>query len=275
MSIQCPACYSDAVTVKVTRTATTIFDCAQCGLQFAQTAKTAVIDTDPCFYHTIDQSYNEQLDRARKILPRRIVAYERLLGRPLTRVLEVGCATGAYAHAFEERGISYTGVEIESHVANKARLRTGQNIINANFLDFRSHQQFDLFFCSQVLEHVPDPQLFLAHAITMTVGGIVHIDVPNHDGLASSVRKLHHKRDYGFIQPPHHMIAYNSRALGELLKKSGLEIIHCRPFSNDDPVWGQLVISSSTLQRMTYSVANAFSAGSLLSAVCTVRAKTE
>ena len=91
-------------------------------MQFSQTVKTAVINTDSGLYATIDQSYNEQLDRARKILPRQIVAYERLVGRLLNCVLEVNRATGAYAHAFEKYGISYTGMETESDVANKAHL---------------------------------------------------------------------------------------------------------------------------------------------------------
>lgn len=63
-------------------------------------------------------------------------------------IIEVGCATGAYARAFEELGVSYTGVEFEGDIAQKARERTQMNIIHVNFMDLCLSTEFDVFFCS-------------------------------------------------------------------------------------------------------------------------------
>lgn len=91
--------------------------------------------------------------------------------------------------------------------------------------------------------------------------------VPNHDGLISQIRKIHHRRDYGFIQPPHHMIAYNRTALAKLYERCGLDVLLCQALPNDDPLWGQLIVSPSGTSRLMYRIAGFLNAGSLLSAI--------
>lgn len=230
-------------------------------------AGAARIMTDPNYHHAIDISYDDQLDLARKILPKRIKEYEKLLGRPLRSVIEVGCATGAYARAFDECGIAYIGIEIEDDIAEKARERTGLNIIGGNFMDQKFDQEFDLFFCSQVLEHVPDPSAFIKHAISICGNGLLHIDVPNHDSLTANIRKIYHPTQYGFIQPAYHMMAYNKSSLNNLLNRCGLDVIDCHAVSNDDPIWGQLVARASGVDKILYFAAAAINAGSVLMAI--------
>lgn len=263
--INCPSCNTVGNRPKTLRAGLDIYECDNCSLNYALTSDTDVIHTDPDFYHSIDISYDKQLEAAREILPTRIEAYEKLIGRKMKSVLEIGCATGAYARAYDELGIDYTAVEIETDVATKAAKRTGLNIINADFLDQTFANNFDIFFCSQVLEHVPNPTAFIKHAGTMVPNGLIHLDVPNHDGLTSSIRKVHHHRDYGFIQPPHHMIAYNKKSLMDLFKRCNLDIIHCQALANNHKIWGQLLLPPSFYAKIIYRTASMINRGSLLS----------
>ncbi len=265
--MKCHACDSSNIIQRLKRANMFVFECKDCTLQFSESNEDDVIATDRDFYHNIDIGYDVQIELARKILPQRIAAYERLLGRPLKSIIEVGCATGAYARAYDELGIAYTGVEFEREIAQKARERTQMNIIHANFMDLSFTQNFDVFFCSQVLEHVPNPADFLARAASICGDGLIHVDVPNHNGLTSQIRKLIHPTEYGFIQPPHHMIAYNPKALAKLYARCGLKTIQCAALPNDDAIWGQLIVSPSGANKIIYRIANLLNAGSLLSAL--------
>ena len=157
--LSCPACNSIQVYEVVTRAAVTTLRCNLCALEFAfledAPGPDKAIDTDPDFFHGLTDSFNVQLAKAHAILPKRLDAYAELLGRPIKSVLEVGCATGAYARAFDSLGIRYRAIEIDQEMARQAQTNTGLDIVHGNFMDADESESFDLFFCSQVLEHVP------------------------------------------------------------------------------------------------------------------------
>lgn len=268
----CPSCNENQIKFVTKRSGINIVSCKSCSLTFVKSNTQAEsandpIMTDPNFYHAIDTNYETQLELARMILPGRIAEYEKLLGRRLSSVIEVGCATGAYARAFDELGVAYTGVEIEDDIAKKARDRTGMNIISADLMDLKFKNSFDLFFCSQVVEHVKDPTAFISRASALCDNGLVHVDVPNHDSLTSKIRKIYHPNHYGFIQPSYHMIAYNQKSLSKLYSRCNLEILQCKPVSNDDMLWGQLVISPTGINKLIYLISSQLNLGSLLTAI--------
>ena len=74
-----------------------------------------------------------------------------------------------------------------------------------------------------MLEHVGNPLKFMNQIIKiLKPGGILHLEIPNHYSLSSSIRKISPilSYDYGFIQPPMHMRAYSSYTVKQLFKKS-------------------------------------------------------
>lgn len=104
MIAQCHACNGKISEVSVKRADLRVFKCISCELHFGDLNEDVVISTDQDFYPAIDSTYVEQLSVARRILPKRIKKYVTLLRRPMKSIIEVGCATGAYARAFEELG---------------------------------------------------------------------------------------------------------------------------------------------------------------------------
>ena len=255
---QCPSCGHESRHV-VSRTVD-IFECEGCGLQFAE-ASGPVMCTPDEFFEGCMLSLEQREDMARDMVSRRKALYEKLLGREVRRVLEVGCGDGAWAPAWREAGCEYTGVEYLPEMAADARKRTGANIITGEFtaLDL---PQFDVAFCSQVLEHVAEPIAFLRKA--QSHAGLLHVDVPNHDSLASTGRKWLHKREYGFIQPPHHLRAYTAKSLRSAMEMAGFEIRYCAGLRNDDPVLGQLVAAPTLLNKIVYNASGLIGRGSLL-----------
>jgi len=258
-TLPCPCCETSAPMV-VSRTVE-IFQCTTCKLTFAD-ASGPVIDTPESYFDERAPGITGSEDKARNMVRARSALYERLLGRPVKKVLEIGCGDGAWAKAWIEYGCDYTGIEYLPKVAAATRRRTGANILSGDFVDLTVLGPFDVGFCSQVLEHVTLPVPFLRKA--RQICSLVHIDVPNHDSFVSGIRKAMHPREYGFIQPPHHLRAYNAASLSYAMRLAGLDIEQCRAVRNDHSVLGQLHARISPAQRAVYAVGDAFRAGSLL-----------
>lgn len=255
---QCPSCGHESRHV-VSRTVD-VFECEGCGLQFAE-ASGPVMCTPDEFFEGCFLTQEQREDMARAMVPRRKKLYEKMLGREVRRVLEVGCGDGAWARGWVEAGCDYTGVEYLPELAESARERTGANIIAGEFtaLDL---PQFDVAYCSQVLEHVAEPIAFLRKA--RQHAALLHVDVPNHDSLAATGRKWLHKREYGFIQPPHHLRAYTARSLRAAMELAGFEVAYSAGLRNDDRVLGQLVAAPTLLNKIVYNASGLIGRGSLL-----------
>ena len=189
----CPSCGSDRILHRKRLPATDVSSCLACDLCFGssviESGSRDPIHTEEAFYEGIMGSFLEQQPRARAVVPRRLDAYANWLGRPVSSLLEIGCATGAYASAYAELGVRYRGIEIDERLAEFARSNAKIDVLNANFFDVPDIGTFDVIFASQVLEHVQDPTSFLKRAGRLAPRGLVHVDVPNQDSLISVVRK--------------------------------------------------------------------------------------
>ncbi len=267
----CPAC--DEIESKTVRRLplVQVVECPRCGLHFCvdtdERSNQKVVDTDPEFFHGLRGTYAEQSEIAHRIVPRRMEAYERLLGRPVRSILEIGCATGAYAKAYAQHGVRYMGLELEPDLARAAKESTALDIRQGNFLEMDFQEEFDVVFASQVFEHIVTPAAFLKKAGSIASNGLVHIDVPNHKSLAARARKIFSSKDYGFIQPPYHLIAYDDQSLAFLVRSAGFKTMILEAKRNDDPVWGQLIVNPSIISKLIFVASGGMGIGSLLTFV--------
>jgi SAM-dependent methyltransferase len=127
------------------------------------------------------------------------------------RVLEIGCGRGVVVNELRERGVDCIGVEL-APVDVPPSLRT---VINAG-TDFRNlpeslRASIDAILILDVLEHVPDPQIFLKE---------VQSSFPNAEFLISTVparAELWSNYDeyYG------HYVRYSCESLRTLIVESG------------------------------------------------------
>ena len=150
-------------------------------------------------------------------------------GRPLRRVLEIGCATGELIAAVPvEPGGRRVGLDISP--ANVAAARARFPDVEFRDGDFRDAglAGFDAVIMSDVLEHVPDDVGFLRDAAGL--GELVLVTLPLEDNW------LNDRRAYGPDDASGHLRRYSLAQGLALFERAGLEVLaHSQVWVHETP----------------------------------------
>ncbi len=111
-----------------------------------------------------------------------------------SRLLEIGSGIGLLSNQLARSGINVTSIEPSSEgfetmqhlqrvVSSHPDFRRIENIeiIESKFESFDTKDRFDYIFCFNVLEHVEQPEEFIAHALSLlTKNGVFRFVCPNY-----------------------------------------------------------------------------------------------
>lgn len=137
------------------------------------------------------------------------------------KLLDVGCASGAFLHAAKSHVMECIGIELNLDNARFVEKALGIKVYTELIeeVDLPS-EYFDIATAFQVLEHVDDPLKFLAGIYKLLKpGGIICIEVPNVHDVLLSVYKIEPYADFWFREP--HVFNYSPKTLAMILEKSG------------------------------------------------------
>lgn len=141
------------------------------------------------------------------------------------RLLDIGCASGAFLAMAAQRGYEVEGLDVDSRFVTMARA-AGFAGVNHGVLDeefARAHAgAYDVVAIMEVLEHVADPLAFLrlAGSILKPRGWLL-VSVPDNRRPTPFGRDLW---DY----PPHHLTRWGPKALRLALERGGYEVVDTR-----------------------------------------------
>lgn len=228
-------------------------ECGCCSLVVGKGAEHGELDgdavaTDPHFYDSVIEDFDRLTAENAAMLGRRRPIYREMFGLTPRKWLEIGPGSGAFGRAASDAGDYWRGIEIEPAMASRMK-SLGLNVVHGDFTtmgrdalppEASDDGGYDAIYFTQVLEHVPYPRAFLESAFrVLKPGGILHVDVPNNDGLTAHIRRMR-ASDSGFgeVTPPHHMIAYGKKALGFALRQANFEVRKVFASAYDDATFG-------------------------------------
>jgi 2-polyprenyl-3-methyl-5-hydroxy-6-metoxy-1,4-benzoquinol methylase len=140
-------------------------------------------------------------------------------GRPLGRVLEVGCGNGQTLAQLRALGWEIQGQEVDEKAVAQARSVFGVPVFwgplkQAGFKD----EEFDAVVMCHVLEHVHDPLTFLRECKrVLKSGGILVSITPNAGGWGHA----RFGRSWRGLEPPRHLFLFSRNTLEQVARESG------------------------------------------------------
>ncbi len=211
------------------------------------------------------RDYAERSRRSVEIAARLAKYYAEVMGAPPGSILDVGCGDGALYEGFRKCGIQWTGIDANPSMVALAQDRD-MPVYLQDFLEMSDDVKYDVIHSSQVLEHSLRPDGFILQAKRLlNPGGLLHIDVPNDSGLIPALRRFRPRdSEYGFLQPPYHLIAYNPKALRKLLERCNWKPAMLRSVSNIHPTFGQVHVRIGAITHTAMKLTGLLRAGSML-----------
>ena len=233
ITVPCPACRTDAHT-PLHAARDRWFDgpgtfryarCASCGLTYLRErpAPAAMADYYPPDYVRRGKgpAWLLRWFRARDL--RRRVSVVRGLAGAGGRVLDVGCATGAFLHAARTAGLVIAGVEPAPWAAEAARARgipVWSTTVDRADLPAAA---FDVATLWDVVEHLDHPADDLRHvAASVKPGGWLVVTTPVLDGWEA---RLWRTRWPGW-DTPRHLVVFSRSTLERTLADAGFRLSH-------------------------------------------------
>jgi 2-polyprenyl-3-methyl-5-hydroxy-6-metoxy-1,4-benzoquinol methylase len=143
---------------------------------------------------------------------------------PGGKLLEIGCANGAYLTLMRNAGWNVYGIEIEAAAARYAREELSLNVRNDTadvaLADFPDNH-FEAVTMWHVLEHMYDPSAVLAEIYrVLKPGGVFMLEVPNVNSLPASW--------FGEVwfplEIPRHLYHFTPQTLTAMLTKGGFRL---------------------------------------------------
>lgn len=199
-----------------------VWKCGRCSLVFVDPMPTdAEIDE---FYsqHPRNDKYLRKSDGKYRRARWRIMRLKRRV--PGRRFLDIGCSIGSSVAAARDAGFEATGIDLDPQSIEFAREHyPGCRFAHTSSSELsRAGETFDLVFCTEVIEHVTDPQAFVDELrALLNPGGIVFLTTPHgtHFRLPKDILSW-----YG-LKPPEHIVLFGRKSITALFERRGLKVL--------------------------------------------------
>jgi 2-polyprenyl-3-methyl-5-hydroxy-6-metoxy-1,4-benzoquinol methylase len=139
---------------------------------------------------------------------------------PETKVLDIGCAGGAFLLAAENLGLSTVGIEPNKWMSQFAQEKYQLDVRPGTLSDYHfADDSFDLVTLWDVIEHVPQPgaELREIHRI-LKPGGLLIVNYPDYSSLPA--RMLGKKWPFWLSV---HLTYYTPKTIEKHLRKTGFQ----------------------------------------------------
>jgi protoporphyrinogen oxidase/SAM-dependent methyltransferase len=199
------------------RTSGAVLRCSRCGHGSVASAPPAASMSD-AYADAVDEvSLREEAGQV-ETADRALAVVERHVSPGA--VLDIGCWTGSFLVAAQQRGWEPVGLEPSRWAADRARAR-GITVHNAEIDDVDLPEgSFRLVACCDVLEHLVDPGAALDRiAGLLEPGGALYLTVPD---AGSRLARAMGKRWWAIV--PMHVQYFTRASMSRLLERHGFDV---------------------------------------------------
>lgn len=189
---------------------------------------TVIVDPWPsveeliAFYQSYEGTTDYRKKAARKI-QRATRRLKKVAARaPGKRLLDVGCNYGFTVKAGLDLGLEVRGIDIDSTAVAASIETFGPHFECIPVQDYAARgESADMIYTSEVVEHVPDPDSFIAAiARILAPRGVLYLTTPDasHFTVPRDFSSWHH------VMPPEHITYFTRKGISHLLDRHGLKI---------------------------------------------------
>ncbi len=166
------------------------------------------------------------------INPARIAFVEQFTSLKNQRILDVGCGGGILSELMAKRGGLVTGLDVEPDAIKTAIQHAQKNHDELQYIcqpiENFDTEFFNVITCMEMLEHVPEPQLIIEHAVRLLVAdGLLFLSTINRTFKAYSTAII--AAEYVFNILPRQTHDFNKfikpSELAAMVRRCGLEVI--------------------------------------------------
>jgi 2-polyprenyl-3-methyl-5-hydroxy-6-metoxy-1,4-benzoquinol methylase len=222
----CRLCGGTEATRLFTKAGWSFVRCAGCGLVSLAPLPTAA---ELAAHHEASYAEGRYATFAAAEDIRGAIARDRLaLLRPLAPAgpwLDVGCSTGAFLRAATDAGLDAEGLEVSERAVAQARAG-GLVVTRSTAEGFTPGRRYAVITAFDVVEHLPDPAVFVARAAGWLLpAGVLALTLPD---IASPMARLM-GRQWFYYAPPDHVHYFTPETARRLLEGARLREIRIRP----------------------------------------------
>ncbi len=212
----------------------TIVRCGRCSLLFPDPLP---VPLNPQALYSDPVAYFARHPEARRIPEYRALTRELLSRTSLAHpsILDVGSGRGDFVVAAKQEGVTnVVGLELSQAMIDYARSQHRVELKRATLEDYAAtaRQKFDAVVLNAIIEHVYNPDAFVASAASLLVpGGVLHIDTPRDPNLLTWIGNASNRArgqrvvfNLSPTWPPYHLFGFTPASLRALLKKHGFAI---------------------------------------------------
>lgn len=200
------------------------FDLFRCGACQTVVVNPYPTDEELATFYAGYQKTEKYLRKKNKKIRRSLGRVVRMiLARPPgKRFLDVGCSVGYMVAAAKKLGRVAKGIDIDGQAVAIATEHFGDHFEQISIQDLAARgDRFDMVYACEVIEHVRDPDGFMAAVSqAMAPDAILYVTAP--DGGHKKVPEDFASWD--MVCPPEHLTYFTRAGLRHLLERHGLRI---------------------------------------------------
>lgn len=214
----CPACDGKERKPFGSKNNFDIFRCQKCRTLYADGGGRQDESFDYTTYY--DESNLEIPEFVKGRLSEIVGEFDRF--RKNNRLLDIGCGAGYLLVEAKKQEWQALGTEISEPAVEDLRAR-GLDVYQGDPAEMNSeHNSFDVVTCTEVIEHVAEPQELANSAFKLLRdGGLFWGTTPNGAGI--SARLL--KESWSVVSPPEHIQLFSAKGLEAIFKRAGFRKI--------------------------------------------------